>query len=197
MLGSNGAGKTVLSEMISGINKPTSGEIIYNFNSDNYKKKIGIQFQDSSYPNGITVKKVINFVISIYKAEITKDELRALIAIFDIYEIYNKVASSLSGGQQQRLNLLLALVHKPKFIILDELSTGLDIRIRSKIKKFIKYYAKENGITLLIVSHDMDEVEYLSERIIVLFKGEIYVDASKKEIIEKYGSIQNCVEKYI
>jgi len=197
LLGCNGAGKTVLSEIICGINKPTSGEIIHNFSTDNYKKKIGIQFQDSSYPQGITVKKVINFIVSVYKTKISNDELKALIKIFGIEEIYNKKAMGLSGGEQQRLNLLLSLIHKPEFIILDELSTGLDIKIKSRIKRFIKEYIKEHNITILIVSHDMDEVEYLAKRIVVMYLGQVYVDASKEEVIEKYGSIQNCIERYI
>ncbi len=197
LLGCNGAGKTVLSEIICGLNDPTSGEIIRNFDTDNYKKKIGIQFQDSSYPQGVTVKKVISFIVSIYKSGISNDELKALIKIFGIEEIYNKNAMDLSGGQQQRLNLLLSLIHKPEFIILDELSSGLDIKIKSRIKRFIKEYSKKHNITILIVSHDMDEIEYLTNRIIVMYLGKVYVDASKEEVIEKYGSIQNCIEKYI
>ena len=197
LLGCNGAGKTVLSEIICGLNDPTSGEIIRNFDTDNYKKKIGIQFQDSAYPQGVTVKKVIEFIVSIHKSKISNDELKALIKIFGIEEIYDKSATDLSGGQQQRLNLLLSLIHKPEFIILDELSTGLDIKIKSRIKRFIKEYSKKHNITILIVSHDMDEIEYLTNRIIVMYFGKVYVDASKEEVIEKYGSIQKCIERYI
>ncbi|MEG0879578.1 MAG: ABC transporter ATP-binding protein [Malacoplasma sp.] len=198
ILGGNGAGKTTLSEIIAGVNKQDSGEIKYNLGQvRNFKEKIGIQFQDSSYPSGITVKRVVTFISDVYKSNLSVDQLNALIEIFGIDKFYNKKASSLSGGQQQRLNCLLAIIHMPKLVILDELSTGLDVNIRYRIKTFIKSYAKENDMTILLVSHDMDEVEYIADRIIVMVKGEIFINASKTEIINKYGSINNCINMYI
>lgn len=198
ILGGNGAGKTTLSEIIAGVNKTDSGEIKYHLGqTKNFKEKIGIQFQDSSYPTGITVKRVVTFIKDVYKSNLSKNDLNALIEIFGIDEFYNKRASSLSGGQQQRLNCLLAIIHSPKLVILDELSTGLDVNIRYRIKTFIKSYAKENDMTILLVSHDMDEVEYIADRIIIMVQGEIFINASKEEIIRKYGSINNCVNMYI
>lgn len=198
ILGGNGAGKTTLSEIIAGVNKTDSGQIKYNLGqTKNFKEKIGIQFQDSSYPTGITVKRVVTFIKDVYKSNLSKNDLNALIEIFGIDQFYNKRASSLSGGQQQRLNCLLAIIHNPKLVILDELSTGLDVNIRYRIKTFIKSYAKENDMTILLVSHDMDEVEYIADRIIIMVKGEIFINASKNEIIKKYGSINNCVNMYI
>ena len=120
-----------------------------------------------------------------------------MLYIFGIDEFYNKKASSLSGGQQQRLNCLLAILNKPKFIILDELSTGLDVTIRNKIKTFIKEYAKENNITILIVSHDMDEVDYIADRIVIMKKGNIYLDMDKSDVIKKYKTLNNCISNYV
>lgn len=198
LLGGNGAGKTTFVEIISGLNKQTSGEIKYHFEDNaNFKEYIGIQFQDSSYPVGIKVRQVIKFITKISKISINKDTLNAMLYIFGIDEFYNKKASSLSGGQQQRLNCLLAILNKPKFIILDELSTGLDVTIRNKIKTFIKEYAKENNITILIISHDMDEVDYIADRIVIMKKGNIYLDMDKSDVIKKYKTLNNCISNYV
>ncbi|MGL5308437.1 MAG: ATP-binding cassette domain-containing protein, partial [Metamycoplasmataceae bacterium] len=133
----------------------------------------------------------------IYGAKIEKNELNALIQIFGINEFYRKNASSLSGGQQQRLNALLALIHKPKVLFLDELSTGLDITIRTKIKDFIKLYALENNMTIVLISHDMDEVEHLVDRIIIIDKGVIMVDMDKEEILDKHEKLTDFITPYI
>lgn len=198
LLGGNGAGKTTLIEIVAGLNKYDSGKIEYNLNhKNNFQEKIGIQFQDSSYPNGISVKRVIKFVKDIYETKINDDELNALINIFGINEFYNKRASSLSGGQSQRLNCLLAILHRPSFLILDELSTGLDVTIRNKIKSFIKSYAKEHNMNILIISHDMEEVEYLADKVVLFLRGEIWVYASVADIKKKFGSLQKMIDLYI
>ncbi len=198
LLGGNGAGKTTLVEIIAGLNKQDSGTIDYWLNQKHdFREKIGIQFQDSTYPKGVSVKSVIKFVKDIYKADISKNDLNALIHIFGIDEFYNLKASSLSGGQSQRLNCLLSIIHKPSFLILDELSTGLDVTIKTKIKNFIKTFADKNNISILVISHDMEEVEFLAERIVLLRNGEIYVDAPISEIKGKYKSIQNFIDLYV
>ena len=139
-------GKTTFVEILAGINKPDSGDLKYNFKFKNtFQEKIGIQFQDSNYPKGISVKSVINFILEIFKSELSQDEINGLINIFGIDEFYYKKAASLSGGQSQRLNCLLSIIHKPNFLILDELSTGLDVTIKSKIKNFIKSFCKQNN----------------------------------------------------
>lgn len=193
-LGGNGAGKTTLVEILAGLNKPTSGEINYLFDfKKSFQEKIGIQFQDSSYPPAISCKEVIKFMVNIYGSKMNKDEMNALIKIFGIDEYYNKRASKLSGGQQQRLNVLLALLHKPHIIFLDELSTGLDIQIRTRIKNFIKEYAIENNMTIILVSHDMVEVKQLCKKIIFLKDGKIVINDLISSILEKNDSIEDFV----
>ena len=138
-----------------------------------------------------------NFVLEIFKSELSKDEINGLINIFGIDEFYYKKAASLSGGQSQRLNCLLSIIHKPSFLILDELSTGLDVTIKSKIKNFMKSFCKENKITILLVSHDMEEIQYLANRIIILKNGEIFVDSKLNDIVKKFGSLSKCMDLYI
>ena len=116
-----------------GLNKPTKGDIKFNYEyKSSHLEKIGIQFQDSSYPAGLSVKNIIDFVVEVFNVKSDKDEINSLIKIFGISEFYKKRATSLSGGQLQRLNALLAIIQKPKVLFLDELSTGLDISIDRK-----------------------------------------------------------------
>lgn len=198
LLGSNGAGKTTFIEMMVGLNKPTSGYFQYNYKTKvNYQESLGIQFQDSSYPAGLRCKDIIHFLKDAYKISITDEELEILIQEFGVDKFYKKNAHSLSGGQQQRLNLLLSIMHKPKLVFLDELSTGLDIKIRTTIKKFIKKFAEENNMTIILISHDMAEVEYLAERIIVLQNGKVVVDDLKSNIIATYTDLETFLEPYL
>ncbi|TPR53702.1 ABC transporter ATP-binding protein [Metamycoplasma neophronis] len=202
LLGSNGAGKTTTVEMIVGIQKPTKGKIEYFFKGNNNEKdidsaKIGIQFQDSSYPQGLTVKDVIVSMNKIYGNKMEPSELSDLIKIFGVNEfLYNK-AASLSGGQHQRLNALLAIIHKPQLVILDELSTGLDIKVKSRLVQFLKSFIKANQSTLLIISHDIKEIENLADRIVILNKGKVVFDKTIEETKEEFGSISVCLDKYI
>ncbi len=198
LLGGNGAGKTTLVETIAGLYKPDGGSIkyLYKYNKT-FQERLGIQFQDSFYPNAITVKEVIDFMIGLYGSKISHDELIAMLNIFGINEYYKKRVSKLSGGQQQRLNALLAIIHKPTVLFLDELSTGLDITIRTNIKRFIKHYAIENGITLILVSHDTDEIAYLADEIAVLKKGKIVYFDTKENIIQEYENIEKFLIPYL
>ncbi len=198
LLGGNGAGKTTLVEILAGLNKPTSGKINYLFDyKKSFQEKIGIQFQDSSYPPAISVKEVIKFMINIYGSKMNKDELNALIKIFGIDEYYKKRASKLSGGQQQRLNVLLALIHKPHIIFLDELSTGLDISIRTRIKNFIQEYSIENNMLIILVSHDMGEVQQLCQRMIFLKNGQIVVNDLIKNLVKKNETLESYVSSLL
>ncbi|MDE7433687.1 MAG: ABC transporter ATP-binding protein [Mycoplasmoidaceae bacterium] len=198
LVGSNGAGKTTTVEILAGLNKPTSGTITYNLGSNKpINELIGIQFQDSVYPNGLSVKRIVKFVIDAYNSNITKEELEKLIDIFGVRSFYRKNARSLSGGQSQRLNVLLALLHKPKVVFLDELSTGMDITIRTRIKHFIKDYCQKNNTNIILVSHDMAEIEYIAERLIVMQNGKIVSDVLIKDVVKGKNTLEQYLTKYI
>ncbi|WP_406617459.1 ABC transporter ATP-binding protein [Mycoplasmopsis adleri] len=201
LLGSNGAGKTTTVEMIVGISKPTSGSIEFYFDdgvvSSSAAAKIGIQFQDSSYPQGLTVEDVIKSVNKIYGNITSEEELKKIEKIFGVNEFINNKAASLSGGQHQRLNALLAIINKPELLILDELSTGLDIKIKSRLMYFLKDFIKESNSTLLLVSHDINEIQTLADRIVIMNYGQIVYDRTKEEAIKEYGSLAKCLDTYI
>lgn len=191
LLGSNGSGKSTLSEIIAKIRDKSSGQITYNNNI-----KIGIQFQESNYPIGVTVNALISFYRNRYNFNHKGDELNRLIKIFRLENMLKKQIINLSGGQQQRLNILLALIHQPNFLILDELSTGLDIKIRRDLRDYIlEYLNKHPKCGLIIVTHSMAEAELFANRVVLLDSGKIIYDLSTKEIIKEHKSLELFANK--
>lgn len=198
IIGANGAGKTTLVEQIIGTSKPTSGEIIYNFD---YKispqEKMGMQFQDSSYPGGLSVKDIIDFSLEIYGADINQNDLNSMLNRFQVSSFYKSNAKGLSGGQQQKLNVLLAIAHNPEIVILDEISTGLDISAREEIVGYVDEITRERNMTTILISHHMSEIRSLCNRVIILAKGEIWYDGPIKELESKHGSLDDVMKQII
>lgn len=153
------------------------------------KEKIGMQFQDSIYPSGLTLRNIINFAIRLHKLPISEDEVYQMLKIFQMEDFYKRDSRSLSGGQRQKLNIFLALLHKPELIILDELSTGLDLSAREEIIRFVNNILKEKNVASILISHHMDEIEALCDRVIVFDNGTLYKDTSIAEIKKEYGSM--------
>lgn len=188
IVGANGAGKTTLSEIIAKVKEPSGGTIKYAFGKTKTEisENIGIQFQDSKYPDFYRVNDLVNFIINVSNIVLTKEEIDELYKTFDLYDLRNEVANGLSGGQQQRLNILLAIVNNPKLLILDEVGTGLDVESRTKIKSYIKSYAKTHKAAILLISHNSDEVVELATRVITIHNGKIFEDQPLEKILQKW-----------
>ena len=196
VLGANGAGKTTLVETICGLRQPTSGHIEYNYRyTDVPVEKMGVQFQSFTYLPGLTVMDNIKFIIDAYGIKTNERVISNLLKIFGLSDLVDKKANKLSGGQQQRLNVLLAILPDPLILILDELSTGLDLAIKEKILNFLDEYTKAKKITLLFVSHDIEEILKLANRIVFLKDGKISADETKKSIIQKYGNVKEFLTR--
>ena len=196
LIGANGAGKSTLTEIISQIKEPSKGKVEYSFGKTKHEisANIGIQFQKSSYPMFYKVNDIARFFIDTTGKKISNEELDDLFKKYGLYEVRKQYATGLSGGQQQRLNILLALAHKPELLLLDELSTGLDVEARADMKRFVKKQLKELNATLLLVSHNPDEIEYLTDRVIVLNGGKIFEDISMKEIKKKWSRFDDYID---
>lgn len=195
ILGANGAGKSTLTEIISGLKEPSKGEINYSFG--NTKKdisaNIGIQFQKSSYPMFYKVIDIVKFFVEAAGMRLTNEEIDKKLKEFQLLEVKKQDAMGLSGGQQQRLNILLGLIHRPKLMLLDELSTGLDVESRTNMKDFVKKQLEELKGTMILVSHNPDEIEYLADRIVTINGGQIFEDITMSEILKKYSSFEEYV----
>ena len=199
-LGPNGAGKTLMVEILSGTRKASGGEIIYHFKhkKNNPYEYLGVQFQDFEFPSGLTVKDMIDFIIKLNNiSDIDIKEFNYILETFQLKNILKSKVSKLSGGQKQRLNVTIALLNKPKVLFLDEFTTGLDIAIKNNIQKFIIEYCNKNNTSLFLISHDVDSINQMTDRMIILAEKEIKIDLRKDEIINKFGSVSKLLKKYI
>jgi ABC-2 type transport system ATP-binding protein len=99
----------------------------------------------------------------------------------------------LSGGQKQRFNAMLSILNKPEVVILDELITGLDLKMQLSLIEFFRNYQTENHSTLIFISHMPEEVELICHRLILLDKGEIVMDKLVKDVVKENGSVRNML----
>ena len=197
-LGPNGSGKTLTLSTLCGFMKQKHGTIDYLFeHNKNPYEKLSIQFQDLKFPTSLTPKDLIDFTIRLTNSFEYEQEIVEGIKAFEIDKILNTKISKLSGGQQQRINVFIAMIGRPKVLFLDEFTTGLDISIKNKLQNYILDFCKKNKITLVIISHDIDCIEEMVDRIIILANKKIYVDAYAKDIINEFGSVKKMLKKYI
>jgi len=185
LLGANGAGKSTTIECILGTRKQDSGTVeILGMNPQidrkNLFEKVGVQFQESHYQDKITVRELCEVTQSLYKSPTTYTDL---LKRFGLTDKIKSMVSELSGGQKQRLFIILALIPNPQVVFLDELTTGLDARARRDVWKCLSEL-KNNGLTIFLTSHFMDEVEVLCDKVMILKKGVIIFHGTVKEAIK-------------
>lgn len=193
-LGVNGAGKSTTISMISGILKKDSGEIFIcgkdiEKESNIIKKYIGIVFQDSVLDKSLTVYENLKYRAGLYGI-IGKDFIKIYEQIEDLFElqdIKNSKLAKLSGGQRRKVDIARAIIHKPKLLILDEPTTGLDPGTRKKIWNTIRKLRKEYNMTIFLTTHYMEEAadaDYIS----IIDKGKIIAEGTPLELKNKYAS---------
>ena len=185
ILGANGAGKSTSIECILGTKKSDSGNVsICGMNPIKDRKKlfekIGVQFQDSNYQSEIRVDELCEETACIYK---NPADWRELLKEFGISDKERNQVKSLSGGERQRLFIVLALIPQPEVVFLDELTTGLDARARREVWRTLEKL-KKDGLTIILTSHFMDEVEILCDEILILNKGKTVFYGTVEEAIE-------------
>lgn len=185
LLGANGAGKSTLIECILGTKQPDRGTIsVLGMNPQKERKqcfeRVGVQFQEGNYQDKIKVAELCEVTASLYKTAL---DYRTLLQQFGLSNKLKSSVSELSGGQRQRLFIVLALIPDPEVIFLDELTTGLDAKARREVWKSLSQL-KARGITIMLTSHFMDEVEALCDHIMILKKAESVF----------YGSVQQAIE---
>ncbi|SMY13092.1 ABC transporter ATP-binding protein [Brevibacterium jeotgali] len=174
ILGTNGAGKTTTVEMIAGLRRPDSGEVRI-FGLDPHRDRgavrqiLGVQLQQAYMHHALSVDELIDLYRSFYPDPRPAADLRALVGLEDQRRVRFE---KLSGGQQQRLSIALALVGRPRLVILDELTTGLDPHARRRMWSTLEGLRKED-VTIVLVSHAMDEVERLCDRVALIDAGRV------------------------
>lgn len=174
LLGANGVGKTTTIECMLGTKQADSGTVRL-LGQDPKKcrrelfQKIGVQFQEGDYHKEIRVSELCEETASLYRKSAG---WRKLCNQFGIGGKAKAAAKSLSGGERQRLFIVLALIGQPQLVFLDELTTGLDAKARRGVWKTLESL-KEQGLTIFLTSHFMDEVEALCDEICILKKGTV------------------------
>ena len=179
LLGANGAGKTTLSSMIASIYPPTSGDILFEGKSiyDDicaYRQVIGYCPQKVNLDNDLTIEQNLRYAgryMGLGHVAI-EQQLEKSILLYGLQNYRHAKPDTLSGGYSRRVLLARALMHNPKLLILDEPTVGLDPHVRRQIWDIIQTL-KENGVTVILTTHYLDEAEYLSDRVCVLEQGKI------------------------
>lgn len=173
VIGQNGSGKTSTVECIEGLRKPDSGSVSI-FGKDPWThrgevyKEMGVQLQETEYPSKIRVEELCRLFASFY--EIPAD-WNLLLKQMGLDEKRKRTISKLSGGEKQRLSIILSLIGRPKLLILDELTTGLDPEVRQNMWVSFENIRK-GGVSIIMVSHYLDEAEALADKILYLEKGQ-------------------------
>lgn len=188
LLGRNGAGKSTIVETIAGLRKPDSGSVrVLDLDPVADRREVrtllGVQLQAHALHSALTVTEMMSMFAAFYPNPADTEELIHAVALSDSRDTRFE---NLSGGQQQRLSIALALVGRPRVVLLDELSTGLDPEARRKVWKTIDTL-RTDGVTVLLVSHLMEEVDRLCDRVVLIDDGVVVADSTPKELIERAG----------
>ena len=198
LVGESGCGKTTLGRTLTVLYPKTSGEVIYNGVSTNkikakeFTKKAQMIFQDpqASLNPRMTVADIIAEGLDIHKMCKTKDERQA-----KVFELLEKVGLNrehasrfpheFSGGQRQRIGIARALTLEPEFIVCDEPIAALDVSIQAQVVNLLKELQREQGLTLLFIAHDLSMVKYISDRVAVMYLGDMVELAASDPLYER------------
>ena len=197
LLGRNGAGKTTLLGILMGLVTPSSGEVsILGENLEKQKyailSKINFQSPYVDLPKKMTVKQNLAFYSRLYGIKNFRENLKILSNELKINELLDKSFGSLSAGQKTRVSLCKALINKPQLLLLDEPTASLDPETSIFIREYLKNYQKTNKSTILLASHNLNEVESMCKKIIILKSGKISAEGKISELLKskKYSSFE-------
>ncbi len=191
LLGPNGAGKTTTIEICEGLTKPDAGTVEllglnWNKQANELRQKIGVQLQETQFPEKLKVEEVLTLFRSFFKTGLTVEQS---ITMAQLEEKRSSRVGGLSGGQKQRLAMACALVGDPQLLFLDEPTTGLDPQARRNLWDLVDEL-KRSGRTIILTTHYMDEAERLCDRVAVMDHGRIIALGTPKELIALIGGEQ-------
>lgn len=190
-LGVNGAGKSTTISIICGTLAKTSGSVKVcgadENNFDSAKKELGVVFQSSVLDKALSVRDNLQFRASLYGIEgkAFEDRLRELDDLLHFSEFINRPVGKLSGGQKRKIDVARALIHKPKLLILDEPTTGLDPMTRKTLWEVIYSLQKSTGMTVFLTTHYMEEAAE-ADYVVIIDHGKIAAEGTPLELKNKY-----------
>ncbi len=208
-IGPNGAGKSTTIKMLSGLLVPTSGDLLVNGyipwkDRQHYVASIGAVFgQRTSLWWDLPVIESLNLLKYIYRVPDARftSNLNNFRQLLELDPFLDTPVRVLSLGQRMRADICAALLHDPKILFLDEPTIGLDVVAKERIRKFIQHINKEFGITIILTTHDLSDVEKLCQRILIIDQGKLLYDGGLNQLKTRFGGKRHLVvefsEKYL
>jgi ABC-2 type transport system ATP-binding protein len=189
LLGPNGAGKTTTIKMLTSSLKPTSGTATIDgldIVKDSFKVReiIGIVPQDLTADEDLKGYENLMMFAQFYNIprKQADDQIAKLLDLVDLKNAANKYVREYSGGMRKRLELAIGLLHNPKVLFLDEPTLGLDVQTRTKMWDYIRNVVKEIGVTIILTSHYLEEIDELADRMSIIDKGKIVITGTSAEL---------------
>lgn len=194
LLGPNGAGKTTTIQMLLGLVTPTTGSIeMFGLDLSTHREAIlqYVNFSSTyiSLPQSLTVEENLWVVARLYGLDDISRRVSEIVKKLEMEEFRCKVTRKLSSGQMTRLTLAKAFLTGPKILFLDEPTASLDPDIAEKIRALLKEERRSSGLSILYTSHNMREMEEMSDRIIFLQRGRIVAEGTAQQIVERFGQV--------
>ncbi|MDC1156182.1 ABC transporter ATP-binding protein [Candidatus Pelagibacter sp.] len=192
LLGPNGCGKTTTIGMILGLLKPTSGQVLIN-GIDIEKNKISLLHKMNfispyiELPKKLTVKQNLTVYGKLYNINNLNERIDYLSNKLRLNNLLDKITGELSSGQKNRVSLAKALINEPTVLLLDEPTASLDPETGDFVRTFLENYKKENKVSILLASHNMDEVKRLCSSVLMMKDGDIIDSGTPDDLIEKHG----------
>ncbi len=201
LIGENGAGKSTTIKLLTGILSPNEGaiEVLGKNPFTNRKelmKEVGVIFgQRSLLRTTLPVKYTYEWLRDIYSVpkEVYQARLKDLTQLFGITDLIDRPPRELSLGQRRKCDLVAALLHGPKLLLLDEPTIGLDFKAKTSFRELLKTYVVKNDVTVLISSHDLTELENMCDEYLVLSRGRLVLSGSLEQLVDEIG-LTNVVE---
>ena len=201
LLGPNGSGKTTTIGMILGLLKPTSGDVFINGlkieeNRIKILQKINFISPYIELPKKLTVKQNLIVYGKLYAVKNLNDTIDYLTSKLRLENLLNRITGELSSGQKNRISLAKAIINSPSVLLLDEPTASLDPEIGDFVRTFLENYKKENKVSILLASHNMDEVTRLCSSVMMMKSGSIIDNGKPNDLIKKHGR-QNLEEVFL
>ena len=194
LLGPNGCGKTTTIGMMLGLIKPTAGTVFINGqnienedNKTNILEKMNFISPYVEFPKKLTVEENLKVYGRMYGVNNLQDKILNLMKELNLLEFKKRKTGELSSGQKNRVSLAKALINDPEILLLDEPTASLDPYVGDYIRTYIEDFASKKGRTILLASHNMNEVERLCHEVMMMKNGEIIDKGTCKNLINKHG----------
>ncbi len=192
LLGGNGAGKTTTIAMLLGVLIPTSGTVHMlgqDMATDRFAalKRMNFSSPYVDIPKKLTTRENLRVYGRLYGVQKLEERIRALADELDLNEFLDRPVGKLSAGQQTRVSLAKSLVNAPDLLLLDEPTASLDPDTAARIREYLQAYCQKSGMTIVLASHNMKEVERLCDNVLMMKRGRIVDRGQPNDLIAKYG----------